>query len=244
MGYRPATERQTEAALCIWEAVWIFKGKDAAGEEILDDTITGATVSSKPVIEGICEAAKYQAENLKQEVDEEWTVKRILQWIHPWKSCILPVSGTLFHPGHYMDPRLNNAIGKGVAIVVLIMSNVIISWFQYYYTIGNPYSGVYQVINSTLVKIIQMLIKAYAPSSGFCAGYVFIPADCCKLYILGRGSLCQQNGVFDSALIGLGMGLGYTVSIILMSAKSVRLSQQPSLTILSVWCCVLEYFIF
>ena len=27
-----------------------LKGKDAAGEEILDDTITGATVSSKPVI--------------------------------------------------------------------------------------------------------------------------------------------------------------------------------------------------
>ena len=42
-----------------------LKGKDAAGEEILDDTITGATVSSKPVIEGIREAAKYQAENLK-----------------------------------------------------------------------------------------------------------------------------------------------------------------------------------
>ena len=42
-----------------------LKAKDAAGEEILDDTITGATVSSKPVIEGIREAAKYQAENLK-----------------------------------------------------------------------------------------------------------------------------------------------------------------------------------
>ncbi len=40
-------------------------GKDATSNDILDDTITGATKSSKPVIEGIMEAAKYQAENLK-----------------------------------------------------------------------------------------------------------------------------------------------------------------------------------
>lgn len=42
-----------------------LKGADATGEDILNDTITGATVSSKPVIEGIREAAQYQADNLK-----------------------------------------------------------------------------------------------------------------------------------------------------------------------------------
>lgn len=42
-----------------------LKGQDATGKEILNDTITGATISSKPVLEGIKEAAAYQAENLK-----------------------------------------------------------------------------------------------------------------------------------------------------------------------------------
>ena len=40
-------------------------GKDATGEDILNDTISGATVSSKPVLEGIREAAAYQAAYLK-----------------------------------------------------------------------------------------------------------------------------------------------------------------------------------
>lgn len=42
-----------------------LKGKDAKGTEIMNDTITGATVTSKPVIAGIQEAAKYQADKLK-----------------------------------------------------------------------------------------------------------------------------------------------------------------------------------
>ena len=42
-----------------------LKNKDALNGEVLNDTITGATVSSKPVVKGIVEAAKYQAENLK-----------------------------------------------------------------------------------------------------------------------------------------------------------------------------------
>lgn len=42
-----------------------LKGKDAMGKDILNDTISGATMSSKPVILGIQEAASYQAENLK-----------------------------------------------------------------------------------------------------------------------------------------------------------------------------------
>lgn len=42
-----------------------LKGANAENGDILNDTISGATVSSRPVVEGIAEAAKYQAENLK-----------------------------------------------------------------------------------------------------------------------------------------------------------------------------------
>lgn len=46
-----------------------LKGKNAANESILADTIAGATVSSKPVVTGIVEAAKYQIEVLGLEAD-------------------------------------------------------------------------------------------------------------------------------------------------------------------------------
>lgn len=42
-----------------------LKGKDGLSDELYDDVITGATKSSKPVIEGIMEAAKYQADHLQ-----------------------------------------------------------------------------------------------------------------------------------------------------------------------------------
>lgn len=40
-------------------------GANALNGDVLNDTISGATISSKPVVEGIAEAAKYQADHLK-----------------------------------------------------------------------------------------------------------------------------------------------------------------------------------
>ncbi|MEG0274400.1 electron transport complex subunit RsxE [Amedibacillus sp. YH-ame10] len=112
---------------------------------------------------------------------------------------------------------LNNAIGMGVAvIIVLILSNVLISLVRNI-TPSEIRIPVYIVIIATLVKVIQMLIKAYAPSLDSALG-VFIPLIVVNCIILGRAeAFASKNGIFDSALDGLGMGLGYTVSIIIMS---------------------------
>lgn len=112
---------------------------------------------------------------------------------------------------------LNNAIGMGVAVIaVLIMSNVLISALRN--IIPNEIRiPVYIVIIAALVKVIQMLIKAYAPSLDTALG-VFIPLIVVNCIILGRAeAFASKNGVLDSALDGLGMGLGYTASIIVMS---------------------------
>lgn len=113
---------------------------------------------------------------------------------------------------------LNNAIGMGVAVIlVLVMSNIIISCLRKV-TPSEIRIPVYIVVIATLVKIIQMLIKAYAPALDSALG-VFIPLIVVNCIILGRAeAFASKNGVFDSALDGLGMGLGYTVSIIVMSA--------------------------
>ena len=113
---------------------------------------------------------------------------------------------------------LNNAIGMGVAVIlVLIMSNVIISLIRNI-TPSEIRIPVYIVIIATLVKVIQMLIKAYASSLDSELG-VFIPLIVVNCIILGRAeAFASKNKPLDSALDGLGMGLGYTASIIVMSA--------------------------
>lgn len=113
---------------------------------------------------------------------------------------------------------LNNAIGMGVAvIVVLVLSNVIISLIRNI-TPGEIRIPVYIVIIASLVKIIQMVIKAYTPSLDSALG-VFIPLIVVNCIILGRAeAFASKNNVLDSALDGIGMGLGYTLSIIVMSA--------------------------
>lgn len=112
---------------------------------------------------------------------------------------------------------INNAIGMGVAVIfVLILSNMIISSIRKLVP-DDIRIPVYIVIIATLVKIIQMLIQAYAPALDTSLG-VFIPLIVVNCIILGRAeAFASKNGVMDSALDGLGMGLGYLLAVSAMS---------------------------
>ena len=112
---------------------------------------------------------------------------------------------------------LNKAIGMGVSvIIVLILSNVIISMMRKIIPdeIRIP---VYIVVIAALVKSIELLIKAYASSIDAALG-LLLPLNVVNCIILGRAeAFASKNGVLDSALDGLGMGLGYTCALVVMS---------------------------
>ena len=131
---------------------------------------------------------------------------------NPVFSLFLGICSTLA-----ITTTVNNAIGMGVSvIIVLIMSNVIISCVRKI-TPDEIRIPVYIVIIATLVKIIQMLIQAYAPSLNTSLG-VFIPLIVVNCIILGRAeAFASKNAILDSALDGLGMGLGYTLAVLSMS---------------------------
>ena len=131
---------------------------------------------------------------------------------NPVFSLFLGICSTLA-----ITTTVNNAIGMGVSvIIVLIMSNVIISCVRKI-TPDEIRIPVYIVIIATLVKIIQMLIQAYAPTLNTSLG-VFIPLIVVNCIILGRAeAFASKNGILDSALDGLGMGLGYTLAVLAMS---------------------------
>lgn len=112
---------------------------------------------------------------------------------------------------------IDNAIGMGMAVImVLTMSNVIISLLRNIIP-DEIHIPVYIVVIATLVKIIHMLIEAFAPALNTSLG-VFIPLIVVNCIILGRAeSFASSNPVLDSALDGIGMGLGYTLAVFCMS---------------------------
>lgn len=131
---------------------------------------------------------------------------------NPVFSLYLGICSTLA-----ITTTVNNAIGMGAAVImVLIMSNVLISLIRNI-TPDEIRIPVYIVIIATLVKIIQMLIEAFAPALNTSLG-VFIPLIVVNCIILGRAeAFASKHGILDSALDGLGMGLGYTLAVLAMS---------------------------
>ncbi len=110
-----------------------------------------------------------------------------------------------------------NGIGMGACVlVVLTCSNIIISALKKIIpdTVRIP---CYITVIATFVTIVQLVLKAYAPSLDKSLG-VYIPLIVVNCIILGRAeAFANKNSVVDSALDGIGMGLGYTLTATVMA---------------------------
>ena len=111
-----------------------------------------------------------------------------------------------------------NGMGMGVAtMAVLIMSNMVISMIKNIVP-DKVRIPVFIVVIASFVTIIEMLMKAYVPSLYASLG-VFIPLIVVNCIILGRAeAFASKNGIVDSALDGIGIGLGFTLSLTAIGA--------------------------
>ena len=111
-----------------------------------------------------------------------------------------------------------NGLGMGVATMfVLIMSNIVISLIKNLVP-GKVRIPAFIVVIASFVTVIELLMKAYVPSLYETLG-VFIPLIVVNCIILGRAeAFASKNGVLDSALDGVGIGLGFTLSLTLLGA--------------------------
>lgn len=109
-----------------------------------------------------------------------------------------------------------NGMMMGLAtMVVLIFSNIIISCIKNI-TPDMVHIPVYIVVIATLVTIVQFMLAAYAPEVNKSLG-LFIPLIVVNCIILGRAeSFAGKNNPFDSALDGIGIGLGFTIGLTLL----------------------------
>lgn len=109
-----------------------------------------------------------------------------------------------------------NGLGMGAAATfVLVCSNIVISMLRKIIP-GQVRIPAYITIIAGFVTIVQMLVKAYAEALDQSLG-VFLPLIVVNCVILGRAEMfASKNSVFQSALDGIGMGLGFTLTLTMM----------------------------
>ena len=109
-----------------------------------------------------------------------------------------------------------NGLGMGIStMVVLICSNIVISLLKNIIP-GKVRIPCFIVVIAGFVTVVQFLLKAYLPALDSALG-LYIPLIVVNCIILGRAEMfASKNGVLDSALDGLGMGIGFTLALGLM----------------------------
>jgi Na+-translocating ferredoxin:NAD+ oxidoreductase subunit E len=111
-----------------------------------------------------------------------------------------------------------NAIGMGIAAAfVLIGSSVLVSAVKKV-TPNDIRIPIFVVMIATFTTIVDLSMKAWMPALSSSLG-IFIPLIVVNCIILGRAeAYAFKNSVWDSAVDALGMGIGFTIALCIMSA--------------------------
>ncbi len=111
-----------------------------------------------------------------------------------------------------------NGMSMGLATTfVLICSNIIISAVRNLIP-DKVHIPAYIVIIASFVTVLQLCMEAYLPDLNATLG-LFIPLIVVNCIVLGRAeAYAANNGVFDSALDGIGMGLGFTLALTILGS--------------------------
>ncbi|MBR2724879.1 MAG: electron transport complex subunit E [Ruminococcus sp.] len=143
-------------------------------------------------------------------------VKEVTKGIIKENPVLCLVLGTC--PTLAVTTAASNAIGMGLAAtLVLIGSNAVISALRKLIP-DKVRIPAYITVIATFVTIVQMLVKAFVPSIDESLG-IFLPLIVVNCIILGRAEMyASKNSVIPSMLDGLGMGIGFTVTLLLMGS--------------------------
>lgn len=112
----------------------------------------------------------------------------------------------------------SNGLGMGLATTfVLLCSNVVISLLKNLIP-DKVRIPAFIVIIATFTTVVQMLVQAFLPPLYSALG-IFLPLIVVNCIVLGRAeAFAARNGVFNSMLDGLGMGLGFTLALTTIGA--------------------------
>ena len=111
-----------------------------------------------------------------------------------------------------------NGFGMGAAATfVIVGSNIIVSTIRNFIP-GKIRIPCFIVIIATFVTIVELTMKAYFPALSNSLG-IFVPLIVVNCIVLGRAeAFASRHGVTKSIFDGLGMGIGFTLALVIISA--------------------------
>ncbi len=120
-------------------------------------------------------------------------------------------------PALAVSTQVVNALGMGVAVIfVLLGSNFFVSLLKDFIP-EKVRIPCYIIIIASFVTIVDLVMKAYAPSLSKSLG-VFVQLIVVNCIILGRAeAFANKNTLKSSILDALGMGIGFTLALTLIA---------------------------
>ena len=127
---------------------------------------------------------------------------------------------------------VENAVGMGCAATfVLVCSNGLVSALRKLIP-DAVHIPCYIVIIATFVTAVDLLMQAYLPALSDSLG-IFIPLIVVNCVILGRAeAFASKNGVVLSIADGLGSGVGFGLSLVLIGAIRQFVGEYVTIAIL------------
>ena len=113
---------------------------------------------------------------------------------------------------------VENGLGMGVAVIfVLVCSNILVSLLRNIIP-SKVRIACFIVIIATFVIVVELLMQAYTYALFLKLG-IFIPLIVVNCVLLGRAeAFAYKNGVIPSIADGLGIGVGFTLSLVSIGA--------------------------
>ena len=144
-------------------------------------------------------------------------LQNLLKGIIKENPVLVLVLGTC--PTLAITSSVKNALGMGVAAtVVLLCSNMAISALRKVIP-DQVRIPCYIVLIAGFVTMVEMLMHAFAPSLYEALG-IFLSLIVVNCIILGRAEMyASKNNVLDSAIDAVGMGIGFTLALFVMSSN-------------------------
>ena len=120
-------------------------------------------------------------------------------------------------PALGVTSKVVNALGMGAgALFVLLGSNIFVSLLKNFIPEKVRIPS-YIVIIASFVTIVEMVMEAFIPSLYEALG-VFVPLIVVNCVILGRAeAFANKNTVGSSILDALGMGIGFTLALVVIA---------------------------
>ena len=133
---------------------------------------------------------------------------------------------------------VENGIGMGVATTfVLVGSNVLVSILRKLIP-SKVRIACFIVIIATFVTVVELVMQAFAYPLFLKLG-IFIPLIVVNCIVLGRAeAFASKNGVVRSLLDGLGIGVGFTLSLMALAAVRELLGTG----MLTIWVKPIQIF--